>query len=168
MSEAQTGTAMFTISHYCLIVSDLERSIEFYRHVMGMRLRSRVTRTEDISFAIARPGSTMHNAILYFADSPHPALELIRYEPAGAKVDLQIPNPGTSHIAFEVADIHAAVTALRAHDVAFVSPPVHLEPNPVTGARGGTIAYFTDPDGISLELYQAPEPVDPADAAPSA
>ena len=60
----------------------------------------------------------MHNAILYHADSPHPALELIQYQPAGAKVDLQIPNPGTSHIAFGVADIHAAVAHLRARGVA--------------------------------------------------
>ena len=100
---------MFSINHYCLIVTDLERSIAFYRDVMGMSLRSRVTRGEDIAAAIARPGTTMHNAILYFAHSPHPALELIQYQPAGVKVDLQIPNPGTSHIAFGVADIHAAV-----------------------------------------------------------
>ena len=149
---------MFSINHYCLIVTDLERSLAFYRDVMGMSLRSRVTRREDIAAAIARPGTTMHNAILYFADSPHPALELIQYEPPGVKVDLQIPNPGTSHIAFGVADIQAAVVHLRACGVPVVSAPVHLEPNPDTGARGGTIAYFSDPDGISLELYQAPGP----------
>ena len=148
---------MFSINHYCLIVTDLERSLAFYRDVLGMSLRSRVTRTEDIATAIAHPGITMHNAILFHADSPHPALELIQYEPAGAKVDLQIPNPGTSHIAFDVADIHAAVAHLRAHGVPMLSAPVHLEPNPDTGARGGTIAYFSDPDGISLELYQAPD-----------
>ena len=106
----------------------------------------------------------MHNAILFFADSPHPALELIQYQPPGDKVDLQIPNPGTSHIAFGVADIHAAVAHLRACDVDVVSDPVHLEPNPDTGARGGTIAYFSDPDGISLELYQAPAPPPPPPA----
>lgn len=149
---------MFSINHYCLIVTDLERSLGFYRDVMGMSLRSRVTRREDIATAIARPGITMHNAILYFADSPHPALELIQYQPAGDKVDLQIPNPGTSHIAFGVTDIDAAVTHLRARGVPVVSDPVRLEPNPDTGARGGTIAYFSDPDGISLELYQAPTP----------
>ena len=149
---------MFTINHYCLIVTDLERSLAFYRDVMGMTLRSRVTRREDIATAIARPGTTMYNAILYFADAPHPALELIQYQPAGTKVDLQIPNPGTSHIAFGVADIHAAVAHLRGSGVEVVSDPVHLEPNPDTGARGGTIAYFSDPDGISLELYQAPDP----------
>ena len=152
---------MFSINHYCLIVTDLERSLTFYRDVMGMSLRSRVTRREDIATAIARPGITMHNAILYFADSPHPALELIQYQPAGVKVDLQIPNPGTSHIAFGVADIDAAVAHLRARGVAVVADPVHLEPNPDTGARGGTIAYFSDPDGISLELYQAPTPPGP-------
>ena len=149
---------MFSINHYCLIVTDLERSLTFYRDVIGMSLRSRVTRREDIAAAIARPGIIMHNAILYFADSPHPALELIQYQPAGVKVDLQIPNPGTSHIAFGVADIDAAVAHLRARGVPVVSDPVRLEPNPDTGARGGTIAYFSDPDGISLELYQAPTP----------
>ena len=74
--EGGTG-AMFSINHYCLIVTDLERSLAFYRDVMGMSLRSRVTRREDIATAIARPGITMHNAILYFADAPYPALELI-------------------------------------------------------------------------------------------
>ena len=90
---------------------------------------------------------------------PHPpVLRAAVGPPAGAKVDLRIPNPGTSHIAFDVADIHAAVAHLRARGVPVVSDPVHLEPNPDTGARGGTIAYFSDPDGISLELYQAPAP----------
>ena len=147
---------MFAINHYCLIVTDLERSLAFYRDVMGMSLRSRVTRREDIATAIARPGITMHNAILFFADAPYPALELIQYQPAGDKVDLQIPNPGTSHIAFGVTDIDVAVAHLRARGVAVVSDPVHREPTHDTGARGGTIAYFSDPDGISLELYQAP------------
>ena len=152
---------MFSINHYCLIVTDLERSLAFFRDVIGMSLRSRVTRREDVATAIARPGITMHNAILYFADAPYPALELIQYQPPGDKVDLQIPNPGTSHIAFGVADIRAAVAHLRARGVEVVSDPVHLEPNPDTGARGGTIAYFSDPDGISLELYQAPVPSSP-------
>ena len=40
---------MFSINHYCLIVTDLERSLAFYRDVMGMSLRSRVTRTRRTS-----------------------------------------------------------------------------------------------------------------------
>ena len=52
---------------------------------------------------------------------PHPpVLRAAVGPPAGAKVDLQIPNPGTSHIAFGVADIHAAVAHLRAHGVPVV------------------------------------------------
>ena len=46
-------------------------------------------------------------------------------------------------------------TASGARRAGGVSDPVHVESTIRTPARGGTIAYFSDPDGISLELYQA-------------
>ena len=80
---------------------------------------------------------------------------MIEYtQPRGKKIDLAIPNPGTAHICFEVTDIQAAYENLTSKGIDFLSKPVQLAPNPDSGAKGGYIAYFTDPDGFSLELYQ--------------
>ena len=51
-------------------------------------------------------------------------------------------------------DIHATFERLRAAGVAFKSAaPVAI----TAGAnRGGHAVYFTDPDGITLELLQPP------------
>jgi hypothetical protein len=54
---------------------------------------------------------------------------------------------------FHTRLLHETSPALRACGVEVVSDRVHLEPNPDTGARCGTIAY--------LEPYQAPDPPDP-------
>ena len=40
---------MFSINHYCLIVTDLERSLAFYRDVMGMSLRDQPSSSDRVS-----------------------------------------------------------------------------------------------------------------------
>ena len=59
------------------------------------------------------PGITMHNAILFRADSPHAALGTDPGRARRSQGGPADPQSGTSHIAFDVADIHAAVAHLR-------------------------------------------------------
>lgn len=80
-------------------------------------------------------------------------VEVIRPTAAGWNADwLERTGPTIQHLAFEVADIAAAVGELRASGVPL------LEPSPRRGAGGTTIA-FLDPKacgGILLELVEDP------------
>ncbi len=54
---------------------------------------------------------------------------------------------GLRHLAFEVADIDAAIAALNGSGIA--TEAVRLDPQ--TGRR---FTFFADPDGLPLELYE--------------
>ncbi len=121
--------------HTMLRVGDLQRSIDFYTQVMGMKL----LRTTD------RPEQKYSLAFVGYASNPEQAeLELTynygvdRYEMGGAY----------GHIALGVQDIYATCEKIRAQ-----GGNITREPGPVKG--GNTlIAFITDPDGYKIELIQ--------------
>jgi catechol 2,3-dioxygenase-like lactoylglutathione lyase family enzyme len=125
---------MTRISHTSFTVSDLDRSIAFYRDLFGLELRA----------TIGEP------------DGGH-VLELIEYvSPRGAPPrPIPTNDVGAAHVCFEVEDLHAEVERLHAAGAVFVGEVVQVTEPP---GAGGWAAYFRDPDGIPLELHQAPEP----------
>ncbi|RIK98025.1 MAG: lactoylglutathione lyase [Burkholderiales bacterium] len=123
------------ILHTMLRVGDLQRSIDFYTRVMGMRLL-RTTDRPDQGYSLAFVG--------YGEESSEAVLELTwnhgvqRYEPGTAY----------GHIAIEVPDAAQACERIRA-----AGGKVVREAGPV---KGGTtvIAFVEDPDGYKIELIE--------------
>lgn len=148
-------TEISGINHTGLHVRDLERSIAFYRDLIGLELLAqRESRADYVADIVGYPGAVIKMAWLRHP-SGGPILELLQYvEPAGTPVDTATPNPGTAHVCFNVTDIHAAVERLRAAGVRFKSPA----PVAVTHGinKSAYAIYFTDPDGITLEMIQPP------------
>ncbi len=83
-------------------------------------------------------------------------LQLIEYKaPRGQRVDTRTFNPGTAHFCFVTDDIQAAYDELRSKGVRFKSPPLGIPSGP--SARGFDTC-FLDPDDITLERSQPPNP----------
>ena len=82
-------------------------------------------------------------------------IELVEYvHPRGADIPLDTNRTGVGHWAFIVDDIHKEFDRMRALGVKFkAAQPVAIEHGVNTG---GFAVYFTDPDGITLELLQPP------------
>ena len=124
------------ILHTMLRVGDLQRSIDFYTQVIGMRL----LRTSD------NPEYQYKLAFLGFGNNPkHAELELT-YNYGVSHYDM-----GTAycHIALGVPDAAAAVERIRA-----AGGKVTREAGPVKG--GSTIiAFVQDPDGYKIELIES-------------
>ena len=143
------------MQHTDLHVRDLAGSVAFYRDLLGLEvLAEREARADYVGEVVGYPGATIRMAWLRHAEGG-PIVELLQYvDPAGSPVDTATPNPGTAHLAFSVPDIHATFERLRPAGVALKSAaPVAI----TAGAnRGGHAVYFTDPDGITLELLQPP------------
>ncbi len=125
------------IDHVVLVVRDLERSLAFYRDVLGCRvLREAEWRRGEARFpSVAIGGGQMLNL-----------------HQAGSPVNPEAVNPqvGSEDLCFVAAAPIAEVTArLAAQDV-----PVEIGPVQRTGGRGvmGTSVYFRDPDGNLLEI----------------
>ena len=124
------------ILHTMLRVGDLQRSIDFYTQVIGMRL----LRTSD------NPEYQYTLAFLGFGSNPeHAELELT-YNYGVSQYDM---GTAYGHIALGVPDAAAAVERIRA-----AGGKVTREAGPVKG--GSTIiAFVEDPDGYKIELIES-------------
>jgi len=124
------------ILHTMLRVGDLQRAIDFYTQVMGMKLL-RSTDRPDQRYSLAFVG--------YGDEREHAVLELT-YNYGVERYDL---GDAFGHVAIAVDDAYAACDRIRAS-----GGNVTREPGPV---KGGTtvIAFVTDPDGYKIELIQA-------------
>ncbi len=121
--------------HTMLRVGDLQRSIDFYTRVMGMKLL-RTTDRPDQKYSLAFVG--------YGTNPEHAEIELTYNH----GVDHYELGNAYGHIAIEVPDAYAACAAIKAG-----GGSVTREAGPVAG--GSTvIAFITDPDGYKVELIQ--------------
>ena len=142
-------------NHASFTVSDMDRSLLFYRDLLGMTLEAdRELQAPHISRITGFPGTRMRVANLRVAGL---MLELIQYrEPAGERPPLRTCNVGNAHIAFDVEDLPKLCRELSARGVQFRSEPVEIPSGPL---KGGYVVYFSDPDGITLEFIQRPQAV---------
>jgi catechol 2,3-dioxygenase-like lactoylglutathione lyase family enzyme len=140
------------VHHTCITVSDLERSVAFYRDVLGLELvmtEESERSGDDRSKALGVPKAKVRLAILRAGDAQ---VELIEYVSAkGRPYDRNNNDAGAMHIAFRVEDIDAVYQRLLDHGVRFTAPPATIPAGPMEGWRW---TYFFDPDGVSLEIIQ--------------
>jgi catechol 2,3-dioxygenase-like lactoylglutathione lyase family enzyme len=143
------------LHHTCYTVADLDRSLAFYRDLLGCEVLAEQEKEGGYLAAIVGyPDAHVRMAHLRAPGAEH-VIELFEYlAPQGQGADVQPRNVGASHLCFLVDDLPAYYEWLRAHGVdTFVSPPVEVD----TGVnRGGYALYLTDPDGITVELFQPP------------
>lgn len=119
--------------HTMLRVGDLQRSIDFYTHVLGMKLLRRRDYPEG-RFTLAFVG--------YGDESENTVIELT-YNWDTARYDL---GSGFGHIAIEVDDVQEAVEELRGR-----GGKVIRDAGPMN-AGTTIIAFIEDPDGYPVEL----------------
>ncbi len=126
------------ILHTMIRVGDLQRSIDFYTKVLGMKLL-RTSDNPEYKYTLAFVG--------YGSNPEHAELELTY----NWGVDHYEPGTAYGHLAISADDIVAACGKVRAN-----GGNVTREPGPV---KGGTtvIAFVTDPDGYKIELIERPD-----------
>jgi lactoylglutathione lyase len=142
------------LHHTGYTVANLDRSVAFYRDLLGCEVIATQSKQGGYLAAIVGyPDAHVRMAHLRAPDSTH-VIELFEYlAPTPGRAELEPRNVGTAHLCFIVADLNATYERLRAAGVEFVSPPVEVD----TGInKGGLALYLWDPDGIPMELFQPP------------
>jgi len=119
--------------HTMLRVGDLQRSIDFYTHGLGMKL----LRRKDY------PGGRFTLAFVGYGDESGNAVIELTYNWDTDRYDL---GSGFGHIAIEVDDVHEAVEELRSR-----GGKVIRDAGPMN-AGSTIIAFIEDPDGYPIEL----------------
>lgn len=122
------------IHHIAIICSDYAVSKKFYTEVLGFRVLGEYYRAERKSYKLDLALADRYLIELFSFPDPPPRVS--RPEARGLR-----------HLAFSVSDIDAAVAALTTHNVA--TEPIRTDE--FTGKR---FTFFSDPDGLPLELYE--------------
>lgn len=141
------------VHHRGITVSNLERSLEFYHDVLGLELAtepSDLFSGEDLSQGVGVPGASLRLAMLKAGDA---SVELLEYVTPESPIDKPMPQNalGAQHVAFLVDDIAKTVEELQSKGVEFFSPVNVVDEGLLAGWRW---VYFSDPDGITLELVE--------------
>jgi catechol 2,3-dioxygenase-like lactoylglutathione lyase family enzyme len=143
-------------SHFSFVVHDIERSVAWYRDILGLRLVARQRQDNEYTRRfVGVPGAILEVAEFALPRAGAEAevlLELLEYvEPRGERSALRRQDVGNAHLSFIVDDIIAEHERLSRAGASFVTPPVRIEEGVNTG---GWVCYLCDPDGITLELFQ--------------
>lgn len=122
------------IHHVAIICSNYERSKKFYSEILGLRIIQENYREERSSYK------------LDLAVGSHSQIELFSFPEAPPRVT----NPeaqGLRHLSFAVSNIEAQIEFLQ-------DKGIDVLPLRVDEYTGKKFAFFFDPDGLPLELYE--------------
>ncbi len=121
--------------HTMIRVGDLQRSIDFYTNVLGMK----VLRRKDY------PDGKFTLAFVGYGDETETAVIELTHNWDTKKYDL---GNGFGHIAIGMPDVYKACEAVKAK-----GGKVTREPGPMKFG-GSVIAFVEDPDGYKIEFIQ--------------
>jgi glyoxylase I family protein len=142
--------------HTGITVSNLERSLVFWRDVLGFELSHRAHQTGELASEITGvPGAEISLAVL---KAPGHKIELLEYlAPPDRKehVDLRPCDVGAAHVAFAVDNLDAVLNTIAASGWKTAGKPQTLQTGPNAGKR---VVYVRDPDGTTVEFMQPPQP----------
>ena len=141
--------------HTGITVSNLERSLAFWRDVLGFEFSHRAHQTGEMASEITGvPGAELSLAVV---KAPGHKIEMLEYHaPADRKVT-STSRPcdvGSVHIALIVDNLDAVLQKIAASGWKAHGKPQALTVGPNAGKR---VIYVRDPDGNTIELMQPPD-----------
>ena len=139
---------MAELFHVGLTVKNLERSLAFYRDVVGMKEGERLeVKSKAFDTLTNNPGAQLK--VAHLTAGPF-MLQLIEYAAAGGTtLDLHHNNVGSPHMSFYVPDIEAKYREVQQRgEVKITSGLVQIAPTMRS-------FYTEDPDGVPVEFLQA-------------
>jgi methylmalonyl-CoA epimerase len=127
------------LDHVGIAISGLDEVLAFYRDVLGLRLEE----SEEVASQKVRA---------HFFPAGDPKLELLEATDPESAIGRFVAKrgPGLHHIAFRVADLHAALAELKARGVRLI------DETPRPGAEGALVAFLhpSSARGVLVELKQ--------------
>jgi len=147
------------VSHVAIGVSNMDRSLPFYRDLLGLRVT--LDTMEDVGGlpALFRDSTKGKRRAVYmrWEDGPE-APFIVLSAPIGpaSGEPIKLDQVGIHHFSFWVNDLRARIEKLKAAGVPILVPPLESDTVAYGEPRGKKVltALFLDPDGIILQFDQ--------------
>ena len=139
------------LTHVGIAVSDLDRSLRFYRDLLGFTWEHDLTVQGEPTDTLLRLRGTDLHAVYLKRDGVR--IELLHFaSPATPPRRERVMNElGLTHLSFRVADLDAVLSALRADGQRILDDTIIRFPE-----WGAAACFIVDPDGQLIELVQSP------------
>jgi catechol 2,3-dioxygenase-like lactoylglutathione lyase family enzyme len=139
--------------HTGFTVSDVERSLVFWRDVLGFELSHRAHQKGELAEKIT--GVAGAEILIAVVKAPGHKIELLEYRaPADRKrLDARPCDVGAVHVALTVDNLEAVLEKIAASGWKAAGEPQTLTIGPNAGKR---VIYVRDPDGTTIEFMQMP------------
>jgi len=140
--------------HTGITVSDIERSLVFWRDVLGFELSHRAHQKGELAEQIT--GVIGAEILIAVVKAPGHKIELLEYRaPENRKRQDQLRpcDLGAVHIALTVEDLDDLLKTIAASGWKAAGEPQTLTVGPNAGKR---VIYVRDPDGTTIEFMEIP------------
>lgn len=141
---------MKTVRHFGIVVTDIEKSLHFYKDLLGLKIKRDMLEQGKFVDDILGLKNVKVRTIKMLADEGNTLVELLWYQSHKGK---QIKNKkifgiGPSHLALTVDNLENLYQKLKLEGVKFNCPP-QISPD-----GKAKVAFCYDPDGVPLELVE--------------
>src|SRR5438874_573637 len=140
--------------HTGITVSNLERSLEFWRDVLGFELSHRAHQKGELAEQIT--GVVGAEILIAVVKAPGHKIELLEYRaPSDRKREnaLRPCDVGAVHLALTVDNLDEILDRISASGWKAAGTPQTLTTGPNAGKR---VIYVRDPDGTTIEFMEPP------------
>ena len=140
---------MKAIRHTGIVITNLEKSLPFYRDVLGLKIQRDVMEQGEFIDRISGLKNVKVRTIKMSADAGN-LVELLWYEsyPRESEGAKEICTPGVSHLAFTVENIDYEYQRLKKRRIVFHCPP-QISPD-----GKAKVTFCRDPEGNLIELVE--------------
>ena len=140
-------------NHTSFTVSDLDRSIAFFRDVLGFEVTSKAPRAPEVIERVT--GIDGARVMIAYVRGPRHSIELIEYSGPDDRTHVRprACDTGFCHLAYDVTGLDELIEASATHGVTAEGEIITVDQGPNAGAR---IVYLRDRDGITFELIEKP------------
>lgn len=149
MSDGENLPIKAAVHHVGITVSNLERAIEWYSKVFGLK--------PGLSLEVSGPGGEatlrlpphIHRAVLLPIGNF--VIELLEFIPTRKPMEMRQDDVGYVYVCFEVDDLDEVYKRLTAEGIDFHTEPLLAEEGQLAGSK---FCVMRDPDGKTFEFIQ--------------
>ncbi len=138
-----------TFHHVGITVTNLERAIEWYGKVFGIKPAFSINVSGASGERTLRLPPHIHRAALL--PIGHFAIELLEFEPTRKPMEMRQDDVGYVYICFAVDDLEDVYSRLKSEGIDFHTEPLHADEGQIAGSK---FCVMRDPDGKTIELVE--------------